>query len=201
MYDGYRMCRLIDYCHSFTQRAKEVVSNSLGLVDFAIGLANSLLNFSAQVASEVFLGIQITDQLLSKSFFGLVKITFELVHANYRLPEWQASCKTDFLCTLHRSNNIILFFYFNLHLLKIDFVYLQNDRLVLTFCGHHIPPQLRFCQKLTNFILTPCLVPYVHPEQADFCTGQGPFQAHKRNVPEFKVHSRVVRCTPHQTWS
>ena len=96
-------------------------------MDFAVGLVNSLLNFSAQVASEVFLGIQITDQLLSKSFFGLVKITFELVHANYRLPEWQASCKTDFLCTLHCSNNIILFFYFNLHLLKIDFVYLQND--------------------------------------------------------------------------
>ena len=156
---------------------------------------------SAQVASEVFLGIQITDQLLSKSFFGLVKITFELVHANYRLPEWQASCKTDFLCTLHCSNNIILFFYFSLHLLKIDFVYLQNDRLVLTFCGHHIQPQLRFCQKLTNFILTPCLVPYVHPEQADFCTGQGPFQAHKQNVLEFKVHSRAVRCTRHQTWS
>ena len=118
------MCRLTDCCHTFTQRAKEGVSNSLGLVDFAIGLVNSVLNFSAQLASEVFLGIQITEQLLSKSFFGLVKMTFELVHANYSLPEWQASCKTDFLCTLHRSNNIILFLYFNLHLLKIDFIYL-----------------------------------------------------------------------------
>ena len=175
MYDGYRMCRLTDCCQTFTQRAKEVVSNSPGLVDFAIGLANSLLNFSAQVASEVFLGIQITDQLLSKSFFGLVKITFELVHANYSLSEWQASCKTDFLCTLHQSNNIILFLYFNLHLLKVDFVYLQNDRLVLTFCEHHIQPQLRFCQKLTNFILTPRLVPSVRLKHADFCAGQGPF--------------------------
>jgi len=106
------------------------VSNSPGLVDFAIGLVNSVLNFSAQLASEVFLGIQITEQLLSKSFFGLVKITFELVHANYSLPAIQASCKTDFLCTLHRSNNIILFLFFNLHLLKIYFIYLQNDSLV-----------------------------------------------------------------------
>ena len=134
-------------------------------------------------------------------FFGLVKMTFELVHANYSLAEWQASCKTDFLCTLPHSSNITLFLYFNLHLLKIDFIYLQNDSLVLTFSGHHIQPQLRFCQKLTNFILTPCLVPSVHPEQAGFCTGQGPFQAHKQNVLEFKVHSRAVRCTPHQTWS
>ena len=128
-------------------------------------------------------------QLLSKSFFGLG-------HANYRLPEWQASCKTDFLCTLSHSSNIILFLYFNLHFLKIDFTYLQNDSLVLTFSGHHIQLQLRFCQKLTNFMLTPCLAPSVHPEQVDFCTGQGPFQAHKQNVLEFKVHSRAVRCTP-----
>ena len=168
MYDRYRKCRLTDYCLTFTQRAKEVVSNSPGLVDFAIGLANSLLNFSAQVASEVFLGIQITEQLLSKSFFGLVKMTFELVHAIYSLPEWKASCKTDFLCALHHSNNIILFLYFNLHFLKIDFIYLQNDSLALTFCGHHIQPQLRFCQKLTNFILTPWLVPSIRLEQADF---------------------------------
>ena len=69
MYDRYRKCRLTDYCRTFTQRAKEVVSNSPGLVDFAIGLANSLLNVSAQLASEVFLGFQITEQLLSKSFF------------------------------------------------------------------------------------------------------------------------------------
>ena len=124
------MCRLTDYCLTFTQCAKEVVSNSPGLVDFAIGLANSLLNFSAQLASEVFLGIQITEQLLSKSFFGLV-------HANYSMPEWQTSCKTDFLCTLPHSSNIILFLYFNLHLLKVDFIYVKSDSLVLTFSGHH----------------------------------------------------------------
>ena len=132
---------LITSIPSHSMQRKLQVSNSPGLVDFAIGLVNSVLSFSAQLASEVFLGIQLTEQLLSKSFFFLVKMTFELVHANYK---WQASCKTDFLCTLHHSNNIILFLYFNLHLLKIDFIYLQNDSVVLTFCGHHIQPQLRF---------------------------------------------------------
>ena len=38
------------------QHAKKVVSNSPGLVDFAIGLANSVLTFSAQLASEEFMG-------------------------------------------------------------------------------------------------------------------------------------------------
>ena len=42
--------------HMLCQHAKKVMSNSLGLVDFAIGLGNSVLNFSAHLASEVFLG-------------------------------------------------------------------------------------------------------------------------------------------------
>ena len=42
--------------HMLCQHAKKVVSNSLGLVDFAIGLGNSVLNCSAHLASEVFLG-------------------------------------------------------------------------------------------------------------------------------------------------
>ena len=168
MYDRYRKCRLTDYCRTFTQRAKEVVSNSPGLVDFAIGLANSLLNFSAQLASEVFF-------VNSNYRTTVIKIFFGSVHANYSLPKWQASCKTDFLCTLPHSSNIIFSLYCNLHLLKIDFIYLQNDCLIWTFSGHHIQPQLRFCQKLTNFILTPCLVPSVRLKQADFCAGQVPF--------------------------
>lgn len=108
-YDRYKMCRVTDYCHTFTQCATKVVSNSLGLVGFAIGSVNSVLNFSAQLASEVFLGIQVTEQLLSKSFFGLVKMTFELVHADYSLPEWQASCKTDFLCTCITATILLCF--------------------------------------------------------------------------------------------
>ena len=103
------MCRLTDCCHTFTQRAKEGVSNSLGLVDFAIGLANSLLNFRAQVASKVFLRIQITEQLLSKSFFGLVKITFELVHANYSLPNGRQAVKLTFFAPCIRATILFCF--------------------------------------------------------------------------------------------
>ena len=56
------------------QHAKKVVSSSLGLVDFAIGLMNSVLNFSAQLASEVFLGNsnyrRTVTMLLIKKFLG-----------------------------------------------------------------------------------------------------------------------------------
>ena len=80
-------------------------------------------------------------------------MTFELVHTNYSLPEWQASCKTDFLCTLPHSSNIILFLYFNLHLLKVDFIYLQNDSLVLTFSGHHklYPTTVKILSEIDQF--------------------------------------------------
>ena len=43
-----------------SQHAKKVMSYSLGLVDFVIGLMNLVLNLQAQRASEVFSGIQIT---------------------------------------------------------------------------------------------------------------------------------------------
>ena len=44
------------------QHAKKVVAKSLGLVDFAIGLVNLVLNLpNGQV--EVFGGIQITEEL------------------------------------------------------------------------------------------------------------------------------------------
>ena len=54
-----------------SQHAKKVLSNNLGLVDFAIGLVNSVLNLSdGQVK---FWGIQITEEMLSilliKMFF------------------------------------------------------------------------------------------------------------------------------------
>ena len=54
-----------------SQHAKKVLSNNLGLVDFAIGLVNSVLNLSdGQVK---FWGIQITEELLS---ILLIKIFF-----------------------------------------------------------------------------------------------------------------------------
>jgi len=42
------------------QRAKKVLSDSPGLVDFAIGLVNSVFNWPDR-AREVFWGIQITE--------------------------------------------------------------------------------------------------------------------------------------------
>ena len=57
------------------QRAKKVVSDSAGLVDFAIGLVNSVFKIKI---------------LLVKTFLGLVEMTSGLVNASFSLPEWQA---------------------------------------------------------------------------------------------------------------
>ena len=63
------------------QRAKTLVSNCPGLVDFAIGLVNSVLDLP-QRASEVFWGIQITEELLNPhQNFGIVGVTFGPLHA------------------------------------------------------------------------------------------------------------------------
>ena len=65
------------------QRAKKVVSDSPGLVDFVIGLVNSVFNLpNGQVM--FFWGIGITEELWnqfcsSKSFLGLAEMTFGLV--------------------------------------------------------------------------------------------------------------------------
>ena len=45
-----------------TQRVKKVVSDSPGLVDFAIGLVNSVLNFP-EGQMKIFRRIKITEQL------------------------------------------------------------------------------------------------------------------------------------------
>ena len=67
------------------QRAKKVVSDSPGLMDFAIGLVNS---------SEIFFRNSSNGRTVinpaHQIFFGLVEMTFGLVHASYSLPEWQA---------------------------------------------------------------------------------------------------------------
>ena len=70
--------------------AKKVVSDSLGLVDFAIRLVNSVHNLpNWQV---IFGRIQITEELQSilliTFFLRLVEMTFRLVHVRYSLPEW-----------------------------------------------------------------------------------------------------------------
>ena len=53
-------CKLNEAIH--IQRAKKVVSDSLGLVDFAIGLVNSVLNLPDGQA-KIFLRIKITRVL------------------------------------------------------------------------------------------------------------------------------------------
>ena len=89
------------------------MSDSLGLEDFAIGLASFVLNLPDGKVK--FSGrIQITEELQSillvRNFFfsgwkgsgggsgggGQVKITFWRVHANYNLPERQAAKLTFF---------------------------------------------------------------------------------------------------------
>ena len=83
----------------YFQHAKKVMSNSPGLVDFAFGLVNSVLNLSGWQAN--FLGkfkLQKdgNQSCSSKRVLGLVKMTCGLVHASYSLPEWQAVKLTFF---------------------------------------------------------------------------------------------------------
>ena len=76
-----------------SQHAKKVVSNSPGLVDFAIGLVNSVFNlpdgqviffweFEKQKNCEI-------NSALQKAF-GLVEMTSGLVNVRFSLPEGQA---------------------------------------------------------------------------------------------------------------
>ena len=91
------------------QHAKKVVSDTQGLVDFAIGLKIFVLNLpDGQVL--FFLGNsnyrRIVIKPANQKGFGLVEMTCELVHASYSLPEWQA-VKLTFLalhCVLSFSS-------------------------------------------------------------------------------------------------
>ena len=78
---------------SIQQRAKKVVSDSRGLVDFAIGLVNFVLNLPDEQVK--FLRNSdyrrtVKSILLIKKFLGLVEMTFGLVYASLSLPKWQA---------------------------------------------------------------------------------------------------------------
>ena len=78
----------------FKQRAKKVVSDSPGLVDFAIGLVNiSVINLpDGQVKSFEEFKLQKNCEiiLLIQTFLGLVEMMFGLVNVSFSLPEWQA---------------------------------------------------------------------------------------------------------------
>ena len=98
----------IGYQQIAFQRAEKVMSDSLGLVDFAIGLVFFLF-LTYPTGKCCFFGeIQITEGLLSilsiKKGLGataVVEITCGLVHAIYSLPEWQAVKLTFFAPCFH----------------------------------------------------------------------------------------------------
>ena len=85
--------------HINNQRAKKVVSDSPGLVDFVIGLVNSVINLpNGQVNffEEFKLQKNCEINLLVKTFLGLVEKRFGLVNVSFSLPEWQAVKMTFF---------------------------------------------------------------------------------------------------------
>ena len=91
------------------QRAKKVVSNSPGLVDFAIGLVNSvwiILRNSTYRRT-------VKPILFIKKFWGLVEMMFGLVNVSFSLPEWQAVKMTFFApCYSHHhhfNHTVIIF--------------------------------------------------------------------------------------------
>ena len=81
------------------QRAKKVVSDSPGLVDFAIRLVNSVINLpdgQVKFFEEFKLQKYCQINLLIKTFLGLVEMMFGLVHVSFSLREWQAVKMTFF---------------------------------------------------------------------------------------------------------
>ena len=91
------------------------MSNSPRLVDFAIGLVNSVINLpNGQVNffEEFKLQKNCEINLPIKMFLGLVEMIFGLVNVSFSLPEWQA-VKMTFLVPciptekLHMISSII----------------------------------------------------------------------------------------------
>ena len=76
-----------------TQHAKKVVSDSLGLVDFALRLVSSVINLpdgQVKFFEEFKLLKNFEINLLIKTFLGLVEMTSGLANASFGMPEWQA---------------------------------------------------------------------------------------------------------------
>ena len=69
------------------------MSDIPGLVDFAIGLVNSVFKLpDGQVKFCEEFNLQKNCEINSahQKIFGLVEMTFGLVYASFSLPEWQA---------------------------------------------------------------------------------------------------------------
>ena len=97
------------------QRAKKVVSDSLGLVDIAIGLVNSVINLPDGLVNffeEFKLKKNCEINLLIKMFLGLGEMIFGLVNVSFSSPEWQALKMTLFapwVLPLSHNSNLTLF--------------------------------------------------------------------------------------------
>ena len=80
------------------QRAKKVLSDSPGLLDFVIGLVNCVRDLpDGQVEYFEEFNLQKNCEIqLIKKFLGLVEMTFGQVNASFSLPEWQAVKMTFF---------------------------------------------------------------------------------------------------------
>ena len=89
---GLSFGHYLGWRHLLYQRAKKVVSDSPGLVDFVIGLVNSVFNLlDGQV---MFLSNSnkrrtVKSILLVKKLLGLVQMMSGLVNASFSLPEGQ----------------------------------------------------------------------------------------------------------------
>ena len=89
------------------------MSDSLGLVDFAIGLVNSVINLpdgQVNFFEEFKLQMNCEINLLIKMFLGLAEMIFGLVNVSFSLPEWQAIKMTFFapwVLPLSHNNNIV----------------------------------------------------------------------------------------------
>ena len=96
-YKSLLVTKIITYFKS--QCAKKFVSNSLRLVDCAIGLVNTVLNWPAgqvKFFGEFKLQKNCIQSCSSNTFFRAVKETLRLVHARYSLPKWQTVKLTFF---------------------------------------------------------------------------------------------------------
>ena len=148
-----------------TQRAKKVVSDSPGLVDFAIGLVNSVINLpdgQVNFFEEFKLQKNFEINLLIKTFLGLVEMIFGLLNVSFSLCEWQAVKITFFVpCyMLYACLNEVLAFLFSSHRLLClgsknvlswsKPYYMQHSAMSLTRVNHSLIikvsfPILAFC--------------------------------------------------------
>ena len=95
------------------QHEKKVVSDSPGLVDFAIWLVIFVTFLTCPMGKCCFLAKfkphkHCNQSCQSKRVLGLVEMTCGLVHASYSLPKWQAVKLTFFspLNTVATRNNV-----------------------------------------------------------------------------------------------